>query len=135
MTITRKTAIPDEIVSALPDHYTNNLVRYGISKSKLPPFANAYGTFTQSRGPSSEYPLGVNAKFVANDGKTVIEKRWGYVQPDKSVPGWCAAARYLSHPDKCNFATLQTPKAFYSDLPVGTDIRPILREQGYQVGI
>lgn len=133
--IKRRFRIEQEIVDALPDEYTDDLVGHSSDR-----FVNKYGVYTRARGPSKNTPVGVNASFVGKDGTKVEQTYWGFVQLDEAgntyVPGWCATAKILNHPDKCprmNLLNPQVPTGFYSKLPPGTDIRPILRAQGYEV--
>lgn len=142
ITITRRVSIPDEIVDQLPDEWTDNLVYYyrrGDDKYQRA-FRNDFGTFYQGFGSSKVNPLGRNAVFIPKAGTPVEEKKWGYVlqsenpKVGKYVPGWCSIAMRLDHPDQCGVMNIWNPSRggrWYDDLPVGTDIRPILKEQGY----
>ena len=142
ITITRSVSVPDEIVDQLPDEWTDNLVYYyrrdDDKYSRV--FRNEFGAFYQGFGASKVNPVGRNAVFIPKNGDPVEETRWGYVKESsdprigKYVSGWCSIARLIGHPDTCGAFNLWNPRKqahWYEDLPVGTDIRPILREQGY----
>ena len=142
ITITRRVRIPDEIVGQIPNEWTDNLVHYaGGSGDKYErTFRNDFGSFYQGFGPSKEYPLGRNAIFIPKNGTPIGEAYWGFVQEDKDprvgkyVPGWCDTTRLIGHPDRCGTFNIWTRKRYqhwYDDLPVGTDIRSILKQQGF----
>lgn len=143
VTITGRISIPKELVALLPDVYTDNLTcRFDSNVDKYArTYSNQFGSFKPAFGPSPKYPLGRNATFIAVlDGAKYEAEHWGYVVEDatngKYVPGWCASARLLGHPDKCapmNLWYRKPQKQWYDALPVGTDVRPILRNAGYGV--
>jgi len=138
----RGVPIPDEIVNQLPDEYTDNLVyHFRLADDKYErAFVNQYGKFYQGFGPSTKNPVGLNAVFIDNDGNVTEQKHWGYIQAGKDgevvLPGWCMTALFIKYPKKCPMATMwsRTPhKYWYSYLPVGTDVRPLLRKEGYKL--
>jgi hypothetical protein len=140
--VSRKVAIPDEIVKQVPSEWTDNLIyRFNTKDDKYhQAFVNEFGTFYRGFGPSVANPVGLNAVFLGFDGTIAEQKHWGYVQRGQDgylvVPGWCTTAVVLNHPDKCpimNIWTSKRIKHWYEDLPVGTDIRPLLRNQGYEL--
>jgi len=106
----------------------------GDGKSDV--FTNENGTFVASIGPSNEYPLGKNASFNGQEAKY-----YGYVQQahtgETYVPGWSTSATLLGHPEGGQIPTAATGgpygKAWYTGLPVGTAIGPLLEAGGYNL--